>query len=115
MRITEHGQDRPWHKLVREDALTVGQLRMARIGIRQVVIARTENGIRIYRNQCPHAGAPLSGGRLDGEHIICPRHQWAFCVDDGQCPEHPLYALRPYNVQIKEGWVYAQEQEEEIW
>lgn len=115
MQFTGHGQDRPWHKLIQVDALAVGQLRVARIGVRKVVITRTDSGIRVYNNVCPHAGAPLSGGRLDGEQLICPRHQWAFNVNDGHCPEHPIYSLRGYSVRVEDGWIFAQEREEEIW
>ena len=29
-------------------------------------------------NVCNHVGGPLGEGRLDGDYIVCPWHQWKF-------------------------------------
>lgn len=107
--------DLPWVKVLSEASLGVGEMRLGRVGIRQVVVVRTAKEIRIFRNACPHAGAPLSGGKLSENMLMCPRHRWEFDVRDGSCPEHPLYSLRAYNVRVKDGWILAQEAEQEIW
>jgi nitrite reductase/ring-hydroxylating ferredoxin subunit len=41
---------------------------------------------RLYAisDACPHDGAPLSEGELDGEVVTCPRHGSQFCVRDGE-------------------------------
>ena len=31
-------------------------------------------------NACNHVGGPLGDGRLDGDYIICPWHNWNFIV-----------------------------------
>jgi nitrite reductase/ring-hydroxylating ferredoxin subunit len=33
---------------------------------------------------CNHVGGPLGEGRLDGEYIVCPWHQWKFHCRNGQ-------------------------------
>lgn len=116
MQFWDDDVERPWHKLMKDEQIANGQVRLGRIGIRQVVVTRTAmHGVRVFNNRCPHAGAPLSGGRLQGDLLICPRHHWEYSVGDGSCAEHPLYALQPYQVRIEDGWILAQEREEERW
>lgn len=107
--------ERPWRKILRADAIRVGEMRVARVGTRQVVVASTPTGVHVFRNHCPHAGAPLSGGKLTEDTITCPRHRWEFQLEDGHCPAHPIYTLRRFEVRVEDGWIFAQEEEEEIW
>ena len=34
-------------------------------------------------NRCPHAGASLAHGVIDGDTVACRIHHWRFCVRDG--------------------------------
>jgi nitrite reductase/ring-hydroxylating ferredoxin subunit len=34
-------------------------------------------------NECPHAGASLAHGLIDGEVVSCRIHHWRFCIRDG--------------------------------
>lgn len=43
---------------------------------------------------CPHMGAPLAGGELEGENVICPWHAWRFCLRDGTWMDNPKSKLR---------------------
>lgn len=116
MQFIENDDERPWHKLIRDAQLSIGQVRLGRVGLKKVVMTRTpQNDVRVFDNRCPHAGAPLSGGVLKGEFLICPRHHWEFHVQDGHCPEHPNFALKPYRIRIEDGWIFAQERKQEIW
>lgn len=104
-----------WTKLVREDAIAEGELRLARMGVRQVFVTKEGGTLRVFKNACPHAGAPLSGGHAVDGFVVCPRHQWQFRLSDGSCPAHPIYSLRGYDVKVEDGWVWASEGVEEIW
>ena len=37
-------------------------------------------------NACNHVGGPLGDGRLDGDYITCPWHNWKFhrCTGKGE-------------------------------
>lgn len=64
-------------------------------GSTESVFAVCRDGIvRVYRNRCPHAGAPLNWMPhrfLDrsGEHIICSAHGALFDIDSGACVAGP--------------------------
>lgn len=34
-------------------------------------------------NQCPHEGASLARGYIDGDVVSCRIHHWRFCIRDG--------------------------------
>ncbi len=74
-----------------------------------------------FRNECPHAGAPVCTGtlggaiisddlyerRLDHEGCIlkCPWHAWEFKLPEGVTLTQPAYRLRAYPVMVEEGKV----------
>lgn len=50
----------------------------------KLVVYRTEDGILIKRDLCPHRGVPLSMGWVEGNEIVCPYHGLRF-APDGRC------------------------------
>jgi cytochrome P450/nitrite reductase/ring-hydroxylating ferredoxin subunit len=49
-----------------------------------VVIARTEGGLRAYQGRCPHQGALLGEGEMDGNVLVCRNHRWRFDSATGE-------------------------------
>jgi nitrite reductase/ring-hydroxylating ferredoxin subunit len=49
-----------------------------------VVLARTGRGWRAFEGRCPHQGALLGEGELDGDALVCRNHRWRFALDSGQ-------------------------------
>ncbi|MBV8242087.1 MAG: cytochrome P450, partial [Hyphomicrobiales bacterium] len=49
-----------------------------------VVLARTGRGWRAFGGRCPHQGALLGEGELDGDALVCRNHRWRFALDSGQ-------------------------------
>jgi len=54
----------------------------------KLVIYRLEAGLRVAVDRCPHRGAPLSMGCVQGDEVICPYHGLHFGAD-GQCTQIP--------------------------
>ncbi|MET0593052.1 MAG: cytochrome P450 [Polyangiaceae bacterium] len=48
-----------------------------------VVLVRTERGLRAFEGRCPHRGALLGEGELHGETLVCRNHRWKFDVETG--------------------------------
>lgn len=107
-----------WTRVVRAERVLQARPTRGFMGTVAVVVVRHGDVLRVYKDRCPHAGAPLSGGHLAGSALICPRHGWAFDLDTGACPAHPVYALRPLEAREHEGWIEARsapEEAAEIW
>lgn len=62
-----------------------------RAGGLSVVLVRREDEVVALGDACPHLGAPLSAGRVDGsDRLVCSAHGWSFDVfaipDNGELP-----------------------------
>lgn len=56
---------------------------------------------------CPHMGASLSAGYLDGCVVACPLHAWRFDVRDGTWCDNPRVATDSFPVTVEDGVVYV--------
>src|SRR5580704_13090566 len=54
-----------------------------------IVVVRTPAGLRAFEGRCPHQGALLGEGELDGDKLVCRNHRWRFSVDSGQREDGP--------------------------
>jgi 3-phenylpropionate/trans-cinnamate dioxygenase ferredoxin subunit len=55
---------------------------------------------------CTHDGGGLSGGAVEGDVVICPRHGARFCLRDGRALTPPAYEpVRTYKTRVHEGRV----------
>ncbi len=48
-----------------------------------VVVARAGGGWRAFAGRCPHQGALLGEGEIDGGVLVCRNHSWRFALDSG--------------------------------
>lgn len=49
---------------------------------------------------CPHMGASLAAGDLDGNVVTCPWHAWRFRVTDGTWCDSPRIKTRVFEVRV---------------
>jgi multimeric flavodoxin WrbA/nitrite reductase/ring-hydroxylating ferredoxin subunit len=86
---------------------------LARVPLRQLVIGRTRialswsNGVfGVISGTCNHAGGPLGEGRLDGEYVTCPWHNWKYHRVGGQGePGFEDECVPRYDVRVEGGRV----------
>src|SRR4051812_48418013 len=48
------------------------------VGAIELVAVRTAAGLRVYDGRCPHQGALLGEGELEGGALVCRNHRWRF-------------------------------------
>ena len=71
-----------------------------------VAVFNVEGHYYAIANICTHDGGSLSGGRLEGDNIICPRHGARFCVRTGEVKSPPAYEdVITYPVRVENGEV----------
>jgi nitrite reductase (NADH) small subunit len=50
---------------------------------------------------CPHMGASLAEGYLDGGGVICPWHAWKFCVESGSWLDNPKSRVKTETFAVR--------------
>jgi nitrite reductase (NADH) small subunit/3-phenylpropionate/trans-cinnamate dioxygenase ferredoxin subunit len=50
---------------------------------------------------CPHMGASLATGHLDGCVVTCPWHAWRFDVRDGTWCDNPRIKIDSFEVRVE--------------
>ena len=69
-----------------------------------VMLLRHDDGIHAIGATCPHLGAPLDEGEIDGETVICPWHSSVFCLTDGSLLHGPATApVLHYETRLRAG------------
>ncbi len=98
----------------RVDELAPGEMKMARVGDRRVLVACTDDGFAAIDNACPHQGYGLVTGTLDGDLVTCQWHNWKFRVSDGRCVigEEDVES-HPIAIRGDEVWVTVTEPDDE--
>ncbi len=69
----------------------------------EILLIRTKQGIRAFRNACAHQGLPLDRGMVDQEAgtITCPWHGFQFDSESGECFSAPQCQLEPFPLRIE--------------
>jgi 3-phenylpropionate/trans-cinnamate dioxygenase ferredoxin component len=91
-------------------SLADGQTRTMPVGRRMIAVARSGDAYFAIDDICTHDGAALTGGEIEGDEIICPRHGARFCLRTGAALTPPAYEpVRVYETKIEDGhlWVRA--------
>ena len=82
-----------WQPVLRAQDLAPGHARPIEILGERFTLYRGESGdFHLVAFRCPHRGAPLSLGWVEGDSIRCRYHGWTFDCS-GQCVEQPNVEL----------------------
>ena len=73
---------------------------------REFAVSHKDGQFGVVSNTCNHVGGPLGKGRLDGEYIVCPWHNWKFhrCNGKGE-PGFEGDNVPAYSVKVEGGRV----------
>jgi len=90
---------------------------------KNLLIARTGENYYAAENRCPHLGAKLTSGTLQGSVVTCPRHGSQFDLTDGKVIRwtdwsgpisslnralKPPRPLKVYRTKVEDGEILAE-------
>jgi len=107
----EGGDPGGWVAFGTLDEIPRGGARAVKTLFGEIGLFRTRDD-RVFAldNLCPHKGARLSMGTLEGdaatgEVVVCPFHAWRFNLADGKCVDMGYGMTCPVPVRVVEGIV----------
>ena len=89
-----------WTSLCELDELTEGQGRYVEIDGFRLAVFLVEGEVRVIDDTCPHAGASLAQGFVDGDCVVCPVHFWAFSLEWGELRNSPACRISTYPTRL---------------
>ena len=85
------------------DELPPGGRKLAFAGGRSIVLFNIEGTVHAIENSCPHNGASLASGQLDGHILRCPAHGLRFDLNTGCMPGPGGLCLTKLPVYVRDG------------
>ena len=70
--------DLDWVVVANIDDMPIGEIQEVLVAGGVIAIVRTSSGAYAFDNNCAHMGVSLSQGRIEGDTVICPLHNWSY-------------------------------------
>lgn len=99
-----------WITVARADKLKPGTRQVVDIDGSQIVVFNLEGKYYAIEDVCTHDGGQLTGGEVEGDQIICPRHGARFCIRTGAALTAPAYEpTATFPVRIEKGEIQVRD------
>jgi nitrite reductase (NADH) small subunit len=70
------------------------------VGEKMVAVFNQDGQFHAIDDCCPHMGASLAGGYVEGGVVTCPWHAWRFSIADGTWCDNPRVKIGAYEVRV---------------
>lgn len=87
--------------VARVDEIPAGEGRAFEVGGRIVAIFRMGDRYSAIDDMCPHMGASLASGTLEGREVSCPWHAWRFDVTDGTWCDNRRLKIDAFDLRVE--------------
>ena len=88
----------------KESEISEGNIKEIYIGNKKYLLCKVSGVVYCINSKCPHQGASLYGGFLNGYNIVCPMHGAEFDIRTGDIKNYPGFKpLSTYKVIAENG------------
>jgi 3-phenylpropionate/trans-cinnamate dioxygenase ferredoxin subunit len=99
-----------WVAAARAAELVPGQWRVVDVDGTQIVVFNIDGQYYAIEDVCTHDGGQLTGGHVQGDEIVCPRHGARFCIRTGEALSAPAYEpTARFPVRVENGEVQVRD------
>ena len=90
-------------------AIAIGKATVFDVANKRVAIFNVNGNFFAIDDECPHAGASLAEGEINGDQVTCPFHAANFCLRTGAalCPP-ARKGVKAYRVVIQDGDIHLE-------
>ncbi|WP_088318596.1 glutamate synthase-related protein [Kineosporia sp. R_H_3] len=71
----------------------------------ELVLVRRGGTVHVFEGRCPHRGALLADGRVQGPDLVCGVHGWDFRLDTGVSAYAPEESIHKFTASVVDGRV----------
>jgi len=89
-----------FHTVAKKDAIPEGQGMTFAVEDNLVAVFNVDGTYHAINDVCPHMGASLAAGHMEGDVVTCPWHAWRFRVTDGTWCDNPRIKTEAYEVRV---------------
>jgi len=90
----------PYVTVAQVGELAEGQGRAYPVGKRMVAVFLHDGRYWAIDDFCPHQGASLAEGYIEGCTVACPWHHWRFSLEDGSWLDNPKIGVDRFKVRV---------------
>ncbi len=95
-----------WHDVGSAEELSRRPLQSITVGRTKLALSCVDGQFSAISGVCNHVGGPLGEGRLDGEYVVCPWHNWKFHCRTGLGePGYEKDAVLRHDLRVENGRV----------
>jgi glutamate synthase domain-containing protein 2/nitrite reductase/ring-hydroxylating ferredoxin subunit len=76
-----------------------------------LVLVRRGRDVHVFEGRCPHRGALLADGRVEGPNLICGVHGWDYRLDSGVSAYNPAERIFKFSCHVVDGQVLLDKDE----
>ena len=99
-----------WIDVKRAEALKPGEPAIVDLDDTTIAVFNVDGAYYAIQDVCTHDGEELTGGPIEGDQIICPRHGARFCLRTGAALTPPAYEpVHCFPVRIDDGVVQVRD------
>ncbi|MEM9057809.1 MAG: non-heme iron oxygenase ferredoxin subunit [Pseudomonadota bacterium] len=90
--------------------ISPGDYRVVDVDDTLIAVFNVSGSFFAIEDMCTHDGGELTGGPIDGDQIVCPRHGARFCLRTGAALTPPAYEpTASFPVRVEGGIVQVRD------
>jgi 3-phenylpropionate/trans-cinnamate dioxygenase ferredoxin component len=99
-----------WVAVCSASALPAGTHRVVEVDGVRIAVFNLEGRYYAIEDVCTHDGGILTGGLVEGDQIVCPRHGARFCIRTGEALAPPAFEpTAVFPVRVSDGEIQVRD------
>jgi 3-phenylpropionate/trans-cinnamate dioxygenase ferredoxin component len=99
-----------WLTVAKVGELAPGSHRVLDVDGANVVVFNLGGEYYAIEDVCTHDGGQLTGGVVEGDEVVCPRHGARFCIKTGAALTAPAYEpVAAFPVRVQDGVIQVRD------
>ena len=99
-----------WITVALAEEVAPGERRVKEMDVVHIAVFNLDGQYYAIEDVCTHDGRQLTGGTVEGDQIVCPRHGARFCICTGAALSAPAYEpTNTFPVRIENGEVQVRD------